>query len=64
MEIWKVIPNLLFSDIGGTRVLFHQNLQQLKQCLANIKQYSKFYQELIQIWASTSERTLQNIRNL
>ena len=31
---WKIIPNLLFSDLGGTRALFHQNLQLLKQCLA------------------------------
>ena len=24
---WKIIPNLLFLDIGGMRALFHQNLQ-------------------------------------
>ena len=35
----KIIPNLLFSDLGGTRTLFHQNLQLSKQCLAKIKQY-------------------------
>ena len=52
----KIIPNLLFSDIGGTRALFHQNLQLSKQCLAKIKQYPKFYQELIQIWAKASEK--------
>ena len=37
------------------RVLFHQNFQLWKQCLAEIKQYAKFYQELIQIWANTSK---------
>ena len=47
---WKIIPNLLFSDLGGTRTLFHQNLQLSKQCLAKIKQYPTFYYELIQIW--------------
>ena len=40
---WKIIPNLLFSDIRGTRAFFHQNLQLLKQFLAKIKQYPKFY---------------------
>ena len=62
---WKIIPNLLFSGIGGTRALFHQNLQLSKQCLAKIKQYPKFYQELIQIWAKASEKEPpKNIRNL
>ena len=43
---WKIIPNMLFSDIGGTRALFHQNLQLSKQCLAKLKHYPKFYQDL------------------
>ena len=43
---WKIIPNLLFSDLGG-----HQNLQLSKLCLAKIKQHPTFYYELIQIWA-------------
>ena len=51
---WKIIPNLLFSDLGGTRTLFHENLQLSKQCLAKIKQYPTFYYELIQIWAKAS----------
>ena len=49
---WKIIPNLLFSDLGG--MLFHQNLQLSKQCLAKIKQYPTFYYEFIQIWAKAS----------
>ena len=36
--------------------MFHQNLQLSKLCLAKIKQYPKFYQELIQIWANASEK--------
>ena len=52
---WKIVPNLLFSDIGGTRTLFHQNLQLSKQCLAKINQYAKFYQELIQISTNSNE---------
>ena len=51
---WKIIPNLLFSNLGGTRTLFPENLQLSKQCLAKIKQYSTFYYELIQIWAKAS----------
>ena len=50
----KIIPNLLLSDLGGTRILLHQNLQLSKQCLAKIKQYPTFYYELIQIWAKAS----------
>ena len=53
---WKIILNLLFSDLGGTRTLFHQNLQLSKQCLAKIKQYPTFYYELIQILAKASGR--------
>ena len=53
---WKIIPNLLFSDIGSTMALFRQNLQLPKQCLAKIKQYPKFYQRLIPIWAKASEK--------
>ena len=44
----------VFSDLGGTRTLFHQNLQLSKQCLAKIIQYPTFYYELIQIWAKAS----------
>ena len=36
--------------------MFHQNLQLSKQCLAKIKQYPKFYQELIQIWVKASRK--------
>ena len=51
---WKIIPNLLFSNLGGTRTLFHQDSQLSKQCLAKINQYPTFYYELIQIWAKAS----------
>ena len=54
---FKIISSLLFSDLGGTRALFHQNLQLSKQCLAKIKQYPTFYHELIQIWAKASGKT-------
>ena len=43
--------------------LVSSNLQLSKQSLAKIKQYSKFYHELIQIWAKASgkepSRTLE-----
>ena len=57
---WKIIPNLLLSDIGGVDVIFHQNLQVSKQCIAQIKQFPKFYQDLIQIWALASENEPSN----
>ena len=57
---WKIIPNLLLSDTGGVDVIFHQNLQVSKQCIAQIKQFPKFYQDLIQIWALASENEPSN----
>ena len=36
--------------------MFHQNLQLSKQCLAKIKQFPKFYQELVQIWAKAGDK--------
>ena len=47
---------MLFLDIGGTRAMFHQDLQLSKQCLAKIKHYPKFHQDLIQIWANASKK--------
>ena len=38
--------------------MFQYNLQLSKQFLAKIKQYPKFYQELIQIWAKASGNEL------
>ena len=52
---WKIIPNLLFSDIGGTKALFHQNLQLSKRWLSKIK-HPKYYHELIQMWAKASKK--------
>ena len=52
----KLFQTCFFSDLGGTRALFHQNLQLSKQCFAKIKQYPTFYHELIQIWAKASGR--------
>ena len=40
---WKIIPNLLFSDIGGKEATFHHNLRFSKQCVLKTKNYPKFY---------------------
>ena len=56
---WKIIPNLFFSDIGGKEVIFHHNLR-LSQHILKTKNYSKFYQELVQTWADVSEKEPSN----
>ena len=33
---WKIIPNYLFSNIGGIKLIFHLNLHVSKQCLTKI----------------------------
>ena len=29
---WKIIPTILFSGIGGLKVVFHSNLKLSRQC--------------------------------
>ena len=53
---WKIIPNLFFSRVGGNKTIFHFNLQLSEACLAKIKNFPLFYQQLIQIWAKVSKR--------
>ena len=53
---WKIIPNLFFSRAGGNKTIFHFNLQLSEACLAKIKSFLLFYQQLIQIWAKVSRR--------
>ena len=53
---WKIIPNLFFSRVGGNKTIFHFNLQLSEACLAKIKNFPLFYQQLIQIWARVNKR--------
>ena len=53
---WKIIPNLFFSRVGGNKTIFHFNLQLSEACLAKIKNFPLFYQQLIQIWGKVSKR--------
>ena len=46
---WKTIPNMLFSNIGGLKIMFHSNLNLLNYFTSQIKRYPKFYQNLIQL---------------
>ena len=49
------MPNLFFSRVGGNKTIFHFNLQLSEACLAKIKKFPLFYQQLIQIWAKVSK---------
>ena len=53
---WKIIPNLFFFKNRGNKTMFHFNLQLSEACLAKIKKFPLFYQQLIQIWAKVSKR--------
>ena len=53
---WKITPNLSFSKVGGDKTIFHFNLQLSETCLAKIKNFPSFYQQLIQIWSKVSKR--------
>ena len=56
-----VIPDLLFSDIEGKKVIFHYNLRLSQQCVLKTKNYPNFYQELVQTWADVSEKEPSNV---
>ena len=43
------------GERGGNKTIFHFNLQSLEACLAKIKNFPLFYQQLIQIWAKVSK---------
>ena len=47
---------IFFSRVGGNKTIFHFNLQLSEACLAKIKSFPLFYQQLIQIWAEVSKR--------
>ena len=47
---------LIFSRVGGNKTIFHFKLQLSEACLAKIKNFLLFYQQLIQIWAEVSQR--------
>ena len=53
---WKIIPNLFLSRVGGNKTIFHFNMQLSEACLAKIKNFPLFCQQLIQIWAKVSKR--------
>ena len=40
---WQIIPNMLFSNIGGLEIMFHSNLKLSNYCASQIKSYPKFY---------------------
>ena len=46
----------IFSREGGNKTIFHFNLQLSEACLAKIKNFPLFYQQLIQIWAKVNKR--------
>ena len=46
----------IFFKSRGNKTIFHFNLQLSEACLAKIKSFPLFYQQLIQIWAKVSKR--------
>ena len=52
---WKIIPNQIFSEVGGAKIIFHFNFKLSKQCPLQGKNLPKFYNELVRIWSDVSE---------
>ena len=52
---WKIIPTILFSIIGGLKIVFHSNLKLSRQCKLIVNTFPKFYQELVYLWSDVSE---------
>ena len=53
---WKIIPAVLFSSIGGLKIVFHSNLKLSRQCKLMVNTFPKFYQELVHLWSNVSEK--------
>ena len=53
---WKVIPNLVFLNVGGLKTNFHYNLKLSKYCRQKVSRFPNFYNELVQIWSKVSEQ--------
>ena len=53
---WKVIPNLLFLNVGGLKTIFHYNLKLSKYCKQKVSRFPKFYNKLVQILSKVSEK--------
>ena len=53
---WKIIPTILFSSIGGLKIVFHSNLKLSRQCKLIVNTFPKFYQEFVHLWPNVSEK--------
>ena len=53
---WKVIPSLLFSNVGGLKAIFHHNLKLSMYYRQKVSRFPKFYNELVEIWSKVSEK--------
>ena len=53
---WKIIPNLVLLPPALEKNIFHFNLQLSEACLAKMKKFPLFYQQLVQIWVKVSKR--------
>ena len=61
---WKIIQNMLFSNIGDLEIMFHSNLKLPNYCASQLKRYPKFYQNLIQSWADVSEEESKDVSEI
>ena len=52
---YKIIPNQIFSEVGGAKIIFHFNFKLSKQCPLQGKNLPRFYNELVRTWSDVSE---------
>ena len=46
-HLWKIIPNQIFSEVGGAKTVFHFNFKLSKQCPLQGKNLPRFYNKLV-----------------
>ena len=52
---WKIILKQIFSEVGGTKIIFHFKFKLSKQCPLQGKNLSRFYNKLVRTWSDVSE---------
>ena len=53
---WKIIPTILFSSIGGLKIVFNSNLKLSRKYKLIVNTSPKFYQDLVHLWSNVSEK--------
>ena len=59
-----MIPNQIFSEVGGAKIIFHFNFKLSKQCPLQGKNLPKFYNELVRTLSGVSENDPKEVLDI